>query len=713
MAIKLWDWEKKERTQMRYLKRGDIFCFTYDKQNYCFGRIIESVPKEYCIVEVFDHISDKPEIDEQTVLNAKRFVSPFNVESKFTFQDKLRGDWRIIGHQDDFMPEDYDEIYITTSDEFGHLAKMDFHGNIERIPKEDRDKYIIRDYRDPRKNFICDEVINKLREKNREDDSIPTTEEELYKYTDLLFDSKKYAEVISAISSFPKEQMSRRLAGQLVAAFNNTGKYDEALNSLEKYKYLFEDRMYNWYYFAGYAFLCKKDYDKLSSAIEEGIKECELAYKAGRLTELECNREKGDFKYFKSLMDKALKEREKSKVINGLVIEDGVVIRYEGKDTADIVIPDGVKEIKFEVFRNNKTIKSVVIPEGVEVIGLHAFKECSNLEKITFPSTIKYIKGDLQTFEGTKWVNNLPKGQVKCGNYLLCYIGNDEEVIIDEGIEKIGGGAFEGNETIKKVIIPNSVTTIYYDAFKNCINLADVKLSSKLDYISSFAFQNCISLKDISIPNGMTNFANEVFMGCENLREVVLPDTIVKLKGGVFTGCKKLEKVHLPANAEGLTDSFIGWDHVLEGCMFKDCEKLREVTFPKGIKKVLEETFAGCTSIQKIVVDNPSMTFGKDTFGKKAKYPEALYETSPELPLHLSDGDIKQYINLDKLSDDMKAKLYIKRQSKSLDPFWEKSVNKGNAKAIGEKINELKATKLSAKEKKNADMFFEKYGGLI
>ncbi len=33
MAIKLWDWEKKERTQMRYLKRGDIFCFTYDKQN--------------------------------------------------------------------------------------------------------------------------------------------------------------------------------------------------------------------------------------------------------------------------------------------------------------------------------------------------------------------------------------------------------------------------------------------------------------------------------------------------------------------------------------------------------------------------------------------------------------------------------------------------------------------------------------------------------
>ena len=46
MAIKLWDWEKKPSTQMRYLKRGDIFCFVYDEHSYCFGRIIESVPKE-------------------------------------------------------------------------------------------------------------------------------------------------------------------------------------------------------------------------------------------------------------------------------------------------------------------------------------------------------------------------------------------------------------------------------------------------------------------------------------------------------------------------------------------------------------------------------------------------------------------------------------------------------------------------------------------
>ena len=190
-----------------------------------------------------------------------------------------------------------------------------------------------------------------------------------------------------------------------------------------------------------------------------------------------------------------------------------------------------------------------------------------------------------------------------------------------------------------------------------------------------------------------------------------MPDSLKSLDGGIFYGCSSLETISLPAQAEGITDSYIGWDHQIGGALFKDCTKLREVTFPKGIKKLLEETFAGCPSIEKIVVENPSMMFGKDTFGKKAKYPEALYKTSPELPLHLTDGDIKQYIDLDKVPDDIKARLFIKRQSKSLQPFWEQSINKDNVKAIGEKIKELQQTKLSSKEKKNAEMFFEKFGG--
>ena len=39
-VIKLWSWEKKPRTMLRYLKIGDIFCFRYDDHTYRFGRIM-------------------------------------------------------------------------------------------------------------------------------------------------------------------------------------------------------------------------------------------------------------------------------------------------------------------------------------------------------------------------------------------------------------------------------------------------------------------------------------------------------------------------------------------------------------------------------------------------------------------------------------------------------------------------------------------------
>ena len=103
------------------------------------------------------------------------------------------------------------------------------------------------------------------------------------------------------------------------------------------------------------------------------------------------------------------------------------------------------------------------------------------------------------------------------------------------------------------------------------------------------------------------------------------------------------------------------------------------------------------------------MKFGKDTFGRKAKYPEVLYQTTPDLPLHLSDGDIKQYIDLERMPDNLKALLYIRRQCKALAPFWEKSITKKNVKAIAKEIEKLNKTKLRPIEKKNAKLFFEKY----
>ena len=711
MAIKLWEREKKEYTQSRYIKQGDIFSFFYENQYFFFGRVLAAKPKEYCIAELFDYCSEKPEIDEQTILNAKRMMPPFNIDTKYTFQDKLmKWDWRIIGHQEGFVAPDQDELFFAYKDAQIGWTKVDLNGNSFKISDEDESKYIHVHFHDPQKKVIQEAILQKLRNETPKVDPVATNEEELYKYADLLFDSKKYAEVIDAVSAFPEDKLTRRLAGLLACAFNSSGKYDEAKACLDKHKALFSEDMYNWYYFYGFALLRNKEYEKLPPVIESGLEECEKAYAAGKLSHNEYGAEKGHFNFFRYRREEALKEQETSQFINGFVIRDGKLIRYEGDtNVEEIVIPDGVKEVSMSQFDKCKNIKSFVFPEGVEF--LRPFNGGYNVEKFVFPSTLKSIwQGSLET---TKWYQEQPKGQIICGKVLYRYTGDEEEVIVEDGVETIGSFAFSGHKNLRKVALPDSVNSIDPGAFLDCTNLSELVLPKNMDIVYSRAFVNCVSLEKITLPDGMTMLGDHAFAGCENLREVILPDSIVQLYGGVFEGCKNLEKVHLPAMAEGLDYGVEHWIPRVDGKLFKGCEKLKEVTIPKSIQKFMEETFAGCTSIQKIVFENPETMLGQDTFGRKAKYPDVLYATTPELPLHLSDGDIKQYIDLDRLPDEVKAELFIKRQSKSLAKFWDESITKDNAKAIGRMIAELKATKLPAKEKKNAELFFTKYGNLL
>ena len=140
--IQIWGWDKKPRTMRRYLKRGDIFCFRYDDSRYCFGRIIERDETSFCIIEIFDYVSEKPEISVEQVENAKRLITPDTVDDYCLFDRKMDGEWRIIGHYEDYRADDYDDIYLT----FGignDWKKKDLYGNITKIPPEERHKYIL------------------------------------------------------------------------------------------------------------------------------------------------------------------------------------------------------------------------------------------------------------------------------------------------------------------------------------------------------------------------------------------------------------------------------------------------------------------------------------------------------------------------------------------------------------------------------------------
>ena len=150
--LTLWNWEKKERTMLRYIKAGDIFCFQYNEKLYCFGRIISRLNLG-TPAEIFDYVSDIPVISKEVIDNANRMFPPINLDIYTLFDRKLMGEWRIIGRYDDFKPVNIDDVSFTFG--IAPCIKIDIYGNESIITKELAERII-------RFSFLGDTEIKNL-----------------------------------------------------------------------------------------------------------------------------------------------------------------------------------------------------------------------------------------------------------------------------------------------------------------------------------------------------------------------------------------------------------------------------------------------------------------------------------------------------------------------------------------------------------------------
>ena len=111
------------------------------------------------------------------------------------------------------------------------------------------------------------------------------------------------------------------------------------------------------------------------------------------------------------------------------------------------------------------------------------------------------------------------------------------EIILPDGLKKIGLGAFEGCTSLKSITIPKSVAEIGDRAFAGC-GLSEIMINNKAAKIHVNAFINCPSLRKFEFPDG-TVLSAEEFMNSEEvgiyildyLREIVIG-------GDAYEACK-------------------------------------------------------------------------------------------------------------------------------------------------------------------------------
>lgn len=197
---------------------------------------------------------------------------------------------------------------------------------------------------------------------------------------------------------------------------------------------------------------------------------------------------------------------------------------------AYVKLPANLKKIKESAFDNCSVLENPEFPEGLESIDAGAYMECSKIDSITLPASLKELNGN-----PFAQCENLKRVTVASGNKnftvkddilytsdmttLIMYPTAKEEdtLVIDEGITKIGDYAVFDHPELKRVVFPESVTEIGELAFANDINMVELKLPSNITDIGVGAFRRCWSIADVTVPKSVKRMGDEAFSRCYNL----------------------------------------------------------------------------------------------------------------------------------------------------------------------------------------------------
>lgn len=212
-----------------------------------------------------------------------------------------------------------------------------------------------------------------------------------------------------------------------------------------------------------------------------------------------------------------------------------------GNKIIDLIIPDGITEIKDWVFAYMTGLKSVKMPASVTTIGARAFLGCNSLYDVTLSENLTAI--GLAAFYQTNLLSiDFPESlkTIDEGAFSETPLGVVE---IPDGVENMGKMAFKDCKELESVVIGNGLKTIPERAFDRCSELRSVTFGNSMEKIMEYAFQLCTDLREVVIPNSVTTIGDGAFISCANLETLELPSGLTSIGKYAFNECSSLKKV--------------------------------------------------------------------------------------------------------------------------------------------------------------------------
>lgn len=262
----------------------------------------------------------------------------------------------------------------------------------------------------------------------------------------------------------------------------------------------------------------------------------------------------------------------------------------------DAYVPSDMYEIPIYSFAQT-AIKEFTIPRGVKStsgLSIYAFYLCSQLERFHVEEGNPCYG---TTDEGMLYL--LPGETSEAQLYICPPNLQAEELVLNRMFTTIPSAFFQLTSGIKKIIIPNTVKTIEAGAFYySKIEEVEFEKDSDLDfkpYVHYSIFAGCTNLRRVVLPDHMTTVPAQMFGMCENLTDIVLPESVIAIYDDAFASCTSLTEINLE-NIE-----FLG------GSAFMYCKNLKSAHLGKNLSyfctDVNYKVFEGCEGLEEITVD--------------------------------------------------------------------------------------------------------------
>ena len=217
---------------------------------------------------------------------------------------------------------------------------------------------------------------------------------------------------------------------------------------------------------------------------------------------------------------------------------------------------------------------------------------------------------------------------VNIGNYSCSGWTNLTEVIVSEGVQKIGAGPFMDCISLTNVVLPSGTNNYLYveaKAFKGCTNLQTIFCASEPWTVNYGTFTDCPTNMIIYYREGQEGWTNSTWEGFEVRSYPAAPQTIsmppMELSLATQDGLKAYykvtacdpefageltipyqfepEEVQPPESGELQLSYYIR--EIAEEA-FKDHQGVNSVKIEEGVKEIGERAFAGCSNLTTIVI---------------------------------------------------------------------------------------------------------------